>query len=203
LGQREQNRERLREEIVQAAVSLFAEKGFEAVRVVDIAERVGVTEKTFFNHFPTKLSVLETFAMQIMGVYEAVLRQAVADTDRPVLERLKGVVDNWARAYSSGGRHLGDVITKSGLFFNAEGQLRDRQNETQLLLANLIKQGQKSGEIRRNVDSLQLAELLTALLLSTISNWVRRRGESEGLKQRLSAALDVFLQGARTAQRRK
>jgi len=202
LGQREQNRERLREEIVQAAVSLFAEKGYEAVRVVDIARRVGVSEKTFFNHFPTKLSVLEAFSAQILGVYEAVLRHAIAQQDRPVIERLRDVVDNWARAYSSGGLHLGDVVVRSGLFFCGEGALLDRQMETGTLLATLIKQGQKSGEIRSRIDATQLSELLTGMLLFTTSNWLAGTKAGGSLKHRLSNAFDLFLQGTGAARKR-
>ena len=40
------------------ATELFEEKGFEATSVAEIAGRAGVTERTFYRHFPTKESVL-------------------------------------------------------------------------------------------------------------------------------------------------
>jgi AcrR family transcriptional regulator len=40
--------------IVDAAADLFAERGFDAVSVVEIARQAGVVEKTVFNHFPMK-----------------------------------------------------------------------------------------------------------------------------------------------------
>lgn len=40
--------------IVDAAAELFAERGFDAVSVMEIARRAGVVEKTVFNHFPVK-----------------------------------------------------------------------------------------------------------------------------------------------------
>ncbi len=46
-------RERLRE----AAVELFAERGFEATTVPDIVERAGLTRRTFFRHFSDKREV--------------------------------------------------------------------------------------------------------------------------------------------------
>ncbi|WP_409329724.1 TetR/AcrR family transcriptional regulator [Trujillonella humicola] len=53
-GLRERRRQQTRARIVDAATELFAERGFDAVSVVEIAQRAGVVEKTVFNHFPVK-----------------------------------------------------------------------------------------------------------------------------------------------------
>lgn len=53
-GIRERRRQQTRDRIVDAATELFAERGFDAVSVVEIAQRAGVVEKTVFNHFPVK-----------------------------------------------------------------------------------------------------------------------------------------------------
>lgn len=42
----------------QAAITLYATRGFEDTTVADIAEAAGVTERTFFRHFPDKREVL-------------------------------------------------------------------------------------------------------------------------------------------------
>ena len=47
-----------RERLEAAAVRMFAESGFDGVRVVDIARSAGVTERTFFRHFGSKEDVL-------------------------------------------------------------------------------------------------------------------------------------------------
>lgn len=44
--------------MIRAAMELFAERGFEQTTAGDIAERAGVTERTFFRHFPDKREVL-------------------------------------------------------------------------------------------------------------------------------------------------
>ncbi|WNM23571.1 TetR/AcrR family transcriptional regulator [Demequina capsici] len=41
-----------------AALELFAERGYDATTVADIAERAGLTERTFFRHYPAKRDVL-------------------------------------------------------------------------------------------------------------------------------------------------
>jgi AcrR family transcriptional regulator len=53
-GKRELKRQETRARIVDAAADLFAERGFDAVSVMEIAKRAGVVEKTVFNHFPVK-----------------------------------------------------------------------------------------------------------------------------------------------------
>ncbi|MGZ4451604.1 MAG: TetR/AcrR family transcriptional regulator [Nocardioides sp.] len=47
-----------RERMVVAAVELFAEQGYDATTVAEIAERAGVTKSTFFRHFPDKRELL-------------------------------------------------------------------------------------------------------------------------------------------------
>ncbi|MHA3704583.1 TetR/AcrR family transcriptional regulator [Jatrophihabitans sp. YIM 134969] len=47
-----------RERLVLAALDLYAEQGYDATTVTQIAERAGVTKSTFFRHFPDKREVL-------------------------------------------------------------------------------------------------------------------------------------------------
>ncbi len=58
MGRRAESKQRTHDEILSAAEALFRERGYRATRVRDIARRVGVTEKTFFNYFQGKASLL-------------------------------------------------------------------------------------------------------------------------------------------------
>ena len=59
-----------RGKLQRAALELYGERGFERTTVAEIAERAGVTERTFFRHFADKREVLfaggEAFAQTIL-----------------------------------------------------------------------------------------------------------------------------------------
>ena len=72
---------------MQAAVDLFAENGFDQTTAAQIAARAGVTERTFFRHFPDKREVL--FAGQ--ALFDTALSEAIAATpaELPPIEALQ------------------------------------------------------------------------------------------------------------------
>ena len=76
-GLRARKKRVAREAIAATARRLFAERGFEHVTVAEIAAAADVTEKTVFNHFPTKVDL--AFA----GREEGITRLVADITERP------------------------------------------------------------------------------------------------------------------------
>ncbi len=85
-GLRERKGRLTRQLISDAATALFVTRGFDLVRVAEVADRVGVSEKTVYNYFPTKES------MVLDGADEDVNALATALRDRPAGESISAAV---------------------------------------------------------------------------------------------------------------
>jgi AcrR family transcriptional regulator len=57
-GLRERKKRLTRQRISDTATTMFITRGFDSVKVSEVAERAGVSEKTIYNYFPTKESLL-------------------------------------------------------------------------------------------------------------------------------------------------
>jgi AcrR family transcriptional regulator len=55
--------------LAQAAMELYGERGFDQTTVADIAERAGLTERTFFRHFTDKREVLFSGAQALQDLF--------------------------------------------------------------------------------------------------------------------------------------
>ena len=64
--------------LMRAALELFADGGFERATVADLAERAGVTERTFFRHFADKREVLFDGAAALQEAVVAAIAGAPA-----------------------------------------------------------------------------------------------------------------------------
>src|ERR1700753_4310899 len=68
------------EALRQAALKSFARKGFVNVTVTELAAEAGVTERTFFRHFPTKEAVLfQDYETQLEWLAAAPSQRAAAE----------------------------------------------------------------------------------------------------------------------------
>jgi AcrR family transcriptional regulator len=77
-GLRERKRRLTRHLISDAATAMFASRGFDAVKVSEIADRVNVSLKTLYNYFPTKESMVLDDADELIEGLAAALRDRQA-----------------------------------------------------------------------------------------------------------------------------
>ncbi|HUF98064.1 MAG TPA: TetR family transcriptional regulator [Ilumatobacter sp.] len=83
----EQGRQR-KQQIVEAAMALFAERGYSATRISDICESAGVAKGLFYWYFPTKLDLFS----ELVRTMRQQLRRAqarAADADADPLTRIR------------------------------------------------------------------------------------------------------------------
>jgi len=76
-GLRERKKEQTRQHIAETARRLFADRGFDRVRVAEVAIAADVSEQTVFNYFPTK----EDLVYWRLGSFEEELLATIRDRD--------------------------------------------------------------------------------------------------------------------------
>lgn len=89
-GLRERKKAQQREHIADTAAALFAERGFDAVSMADVARAADVSDQTVYNYFPSKPDLVLDRADEYRGLYgRAVLNrsdgQSPADAIRPLV----------------------------------------------------------------------------------------------------------------------
>ena len=111
-----------RERLVAAAVDLYAEQGYDATTVAQIAERAGVTKSTFFRHFPDKRELL----VAGQETLSRLLAEGVADApdDATPLEAVAVGLERAATAMGPRNRELGPRL-KAAIAASTELQERD------------------------------------------------------------------------------
>jgi AcrR family transcriptional regulator len=201
MGLREEKKEQQRQAILDTAVGLFRERGFDQTRVQDVTDRLRISEATFFNYFPTKQSVLEAAAVDLLDRTMARLHDDVEDEARPVTERLEELVRSFATDFAGDREFAGLLALNTQLWL-----LRRQRQETYGLLTRLLDEGQHRGEIRDDLPASQLAEMFTAVVLVTISNWLLapdgdgdaggETSDEDPLDERLLRAWRVLSDGA-------
>jgi AcrR family transcriptional regulator len=96
-GLRERKKQRTREQIISAAMGLFAERGYHATTIADIAEAADVAPRTFFSYFPSKEAVVfHNVDRDLDGLASALRDRLPGETVFEALRRwIDAMFDEW------------------------------------------------------------------------------------------------------------
>jgi AcrR family transcriptional regulator len=166
----------------EAAMALYVDQGYEQTTVAEIAERAGVTARTFFRHFADKREVLFAGSEQLEAAMLAALASAPADASP--LEAVGAALD--ASAEMLGGNHVHARRRQALLGANPELQERELIKMARLASAftgGLVARGTPAAQARL------AAAAATAVFRVGFERWVAgpRSGSLEAV---LREALD-------------
>ena len=128
-----------------AALDLFAERGYEATTVIQIAERAGLTKSTFFRHFPDKREVLFGGTALSGRLIDEIVD---APADATPLEALASAMDAIGREFFTPDRR--EFTARRRAVIAANPELREREALKGLRLTAAISDSLK----RRGVPEL-------------------------------------------------
>jgi AcrR family transcriptional regulator len=130
-GLRERKKRQMRQMLSDTATAMFVARGFDAVRVSEVAAVCGVSEKTVYNYFSTKESLVLDRADATM----ASLRSGLADSDVPPVRATLRVLADELRALTSWMTAQPDasearaVVQQFGALITASSALRAHNHE--------------------------------------------------------------------------
>ena len=159
-----------RETILRAAAEVFAESGYRAGKVSDVAARVGVTEPVIFQNFGSKAALFAAVIERAGAEVRTSLDDLAADAGS-ASRLLAHVLTADHRARHAGTGHAGaayGVLFADAATLAAEPELtrpaRDALRAVAAHLADLIERAQAEGGVRADTDPGAAAWLLLSVL---------------------------------------
>lgn len=167
-SRRDRKKERTRREIYEAAMRLFAERGFAAVTIADICEAADVGRGTFFLHFPSKAALLYEFNQRVAEEFRASLVEPRA----PARDELCALVERISVELVSQAEIMTAMLAE---FFSSPETLAAASKQGQALselVTEIIQRGQERGEFARRIDARLAAASFLATAAAIVSGQV-------------------------------
>jgi AcrR family transcriptional regulator len=182
-SRRSRKKQRTRRVIYEAAMELFAARGFEAVTINEICEAADVGRGTFFLHFPSTAALLYEFSVRVADDFS----QSLSEPRASASEELRALVEHMARALATQGEITAAMLRS---FFGSPASLGDLQREAAgrfpALVESIVARGQQRGEFNPDVAPKLAAASLLATAMAMLSGVVFVPGEvstDEALRQ--------------------
>src|SRR3984893_3190589 len=191
-NRRERHRTETRDRIYRAALQLFAERGYLETTVEDITNAADVGKGTFFNYFPSKEHILAAFGrMQISKVQAGADRDA--ESNLPIREYLIRLAIEATSAPARNPAIIRALLQANLSSSPVRQTMKEIHAKATALLAHIIEEGQKRGEIRRDLDPVLIAQTLSQSLLGSMLVW-SLYGDGT-LEQRVQTVFEVIWYG--------
>ncbi len=183
-----------RRQLLDAAVRVFARKGYHASRVGDIAVEAGVAHGLLYHYFKSKDDVLEAVFHENWSVLLARIA-SVEETDEPAADQLRHIAAIVLRTWL----HLPDVVRVVIREFGRSPELAERIGELAQpidAIARVIERGIERGEFK-DVEPRVAATVVYGSIDELLTAWVLDRlpaGE-EDVASAEQTLIEVTLRG--------
>lgn len=187
-----------RQQILDAALTLFARHGFAATSTKRIAQEVGVTEGLIFHYFGSKSELLRELTRQrrtFMGEVRAILTEA---DGRPAREVLRTIVLGWVEAIQRQGDLVTMLLVESQSNAELNEAFRGVIEETVGAMEAYLTARVAAGELRRDLPTRTSAMMFFSSLMMFFL--AHRHLEGDAWRRQASAftqeMLDTWFAGA-------
>lgn len=136
-----------RKNILNEAIRLFSEKGFEGARIQEIAKSSGVSFGSVFTYFENKEALFHAAVVEPLKEYEKQILDFNAAAD-DIMKEIENMVTNQIKIFASAGPYLNlavFVIAQNKEYKNTFKELDDFNMRFRIKLIELIENGQQQG----------------------------------------------------------
>jgi AcrR family transcriptional regulator len=168
--------------LLKAALELYGERGYEQTTVAEIAERAGLTERTFFRHFADKREVLFGGAAALQELLVSTV--AGAPGDLAPIEAAAAGVEAAGAAIQEGG----ELPRQRQAIIAASTELQERELVKLASLASALSDALRGRGVTEPAASLA-AEAGMAAFRIGFERWVNET-DQQGLPARIRQSLD-------------
>ncbi|MBO8141217.1 MAG: TetR/AcrR family transcriptional regulator [Firmicutes bacterium] len=169
-GLRERKRARTKQAIYDAAMRLFAAKGFHETSVDDIAAAAQVSRATLFNYFGTKAGVLRYYS-EMLADYLTRSAEEVRSLASP-LDRMRRFLEGWLE-YTV--QHEAEARQVYLFALGDPGSLLNGTPARRSLFSvfqSMVREGQEKQEIRSDLPSEHLAGLILSVYQAAVISFL-------------------------------
>ena len=188
---RDRKKQRNADDLFDAALQLFAERGYDEVTVEEICELAEVSRATFFRNYGAKAGLVSEFNRRLADRVSARL-DALGDVS--ATEQLFAVQTELADAWTSAGPAVRAMTLDFGrVVASARDTTPSPFPELLELVTRIIEAGQASGEFDGSHSPAFVASTIAGLLGGITMYWLAtRRGR---LDRAMHNALDLLIAG--------
>jgi TetR/AcrR family fatty acid metabolism transcriptional regulator len=156
--------------ILDAAVRVFAGRGYHTSRVGDIAREAGIAHGLLYHYFESKEEVLHTVFRENWSDLVATFRRIEA-SDEPAPEQLEGIVKVLLRSW----RNAPDLVRVMVREVARSPHLQEQVDEIRegfLVIQRVIERGQADGDFRPELDARLASWIVYGGLEELLTGWV-------------------------------
>lgn len=157
-------------QIFEAATKVFAEKGYHAARVSDIAREAGVAHGLVYHYFSSKDEVLSRIFKHTWLQLEQGL-SSIDASDATAAQKLADIVHLMFGIYPM----APDLVKVVILEVTRSGHLRAQVDEIAgafMTIESIIRSGQESGEFRSDIDARISSYVFWGAIEEVVTGWV-------------------------------
>jgi AcrR family transcriptional regulator len=182
------------ESLLQVAVKLFNERGYDGTSMEDLSRKLGITKSAIYHHVPSKEELLRLAVDRALDALFAVAAET-AQLDGRAIDRLEHLVRGSVLV-------LTERLPFVTLLLRVRGNTKveraalARRREFDRLVTDLVKQAEAEGDVRPDVDPAVTARLVFGMVNSLVEWYRPRRGSSA--TEVADAVCKVAFEGLRT-----